>query len=328
MNIKVKTSALVKVAKLNGRNQLKAMPILGHIKFEEGTATASNLSISITVTDKAITASGFVDAAKVAKGLDIVQRNFGLVNNKEFTAADYPDTPALSATTPLNEATIAALLETKMAASEDDTRPILTGLYLNNGAVTATDGYRLMSYGAGHKIENVILPGVIADLLKLTKEKSGWSFGHDEKEGLFTIEGHGVKITGRTITGNYPEWEKLIPDNAQYEMRVDVAPIIEALSLVENGNIRFDATTGQVLVIDGSNADRSTETQKAIVSDGTHALNKNHLHIIMPLKDSSAEAQTLINGRYFKDAAGTCKTVKVQFNAPMSPINIETAIWD
>ena len=322
MNAKTTTALLTKVAKLNKGTQLKTMPILGHVKLTDGRAMATDLTIAISVTDPTIKLSGIVAADKISKGLDVIQRNFGLVNNKEYSVADFPELPTTRATAPLSRGAIASILAARGATSDDSSRPILTGIQLKDGASTATDGYRLISTGGGHTMDEVIIPGVVADLIKLSKETDGWNYGRDGESVVF--ENGNVAIHARAIDGNYPDWKKLIPESTPYEMQIEVAPILEALTLVDNANIRFDAKTGQVFVIDSGNSDRSTEATKTVATEGTHVLNQNSLYIIMPLKDTgSSEGQTLMNGRYFKDAVAKCKTVKVQFTSGLAPINID-----
>jgi DNA polymerase III subunit beta len=103
------------------------------------------------------------------------------------------------------------------AASSDDARPVLTGVYFHNiGSeviVAATDSYRLAEARLSkNKAEvNFLVPSTAAaDLQRIVGDSDKEvAITHDEQQVLF--EAGSVSLVARLIEGNYPDYRKLIP---------------------------------------------------------------------------------------------------------------------
>lgn len=110
-----------------------------------------------------------------------------------------------------------SLQQVIFASSSDDTRPILTGVYMhtNNGSLhfAATDSYRLAQRKLGKQTKTVdlLVPGsAMQDLLRIINDDdSEIKITYDDQQVLFELED--VSLVARLIEGKYPDYRKLIP---------------------------------------------------------------------------------------------------------------------
>jgi DNA polymerase III sliding clamp (beta) subunit (PCNA family) len=299
----------------------KALPILQTVRFEPGKITATNLETAVIITDPSITETGFVDGAKLKKsGLATIQKHWGLVNKTDFDAADWPELPtAPEATTEVSPATINAITSAIVAVSTDDTRPVITGVKLkDNGTVTGTDGYRLMTKNGGHKL-NMLMTGNTARLIQTAKTLNGWTVGYTDK--LVTIKNGNMTIIANQIDGNYPEYEPLLPSTAEHFVKVEAAKLYEALDLLDGGASITLSAEGTVAVEAMEDEKMTSHVDTTEARHGKFDLNQNNMHIIMPLKSTSSAIK--LNTRYVKDAVGKAKYINFSYSSDkFAPVTV------
>lgn len=111
-----------------------------------------------------------------------------------------------------------SLSQIVFSASTDDTRPVLTGIYIHTsvrGEVVgvATDSYRLAeaSLGKNKTPVSFLVPATAAsDLLRIIGEADKEiTITHDDQQVLFQVDDS--TLVARLIEGNYPDYHKLIP---------------------------------------------------------------------------------------------------------------------
>jgi DNA polymerase III subunit beta len=110
-----------------------------------------------------------------------------------------------------------ALSQVVFAASGDDSRPVLNGVYFHavagQAVVVATDSYRLAEdkLGKSAKPINFLMPATAAqDLLRIIGDADKEVVvTHDDQQVLFQVGD--VNLVARLIEGNYPDYRKLIP---------------------------------------------------------------------------------------------------------------------
>jgi DNA polymerase-3 subunit beta len=137
-----------------------------------------------------------------------------------ISAEDFPVVPVISGgssaafnTTDFKK----ALSKVVLAASADDARPVLTGVYFhstnNEIIIAATDSYRLAQSHLGkNKSElNFLVPATAAnDLLRIINDTDKEVVvTHDDQQVQFQVGD--VTLVARLIEGNYPDYRKLIP---------------------------------------------------------------------------------------------------------------------
>ncbi len=157
-------------------------------------------------------------------------------------ADDFPVMPAIQSREAGNEQsrswTINAAILKKglqqviMAASSDESRPVLTGVLLQTTEgqlyAAATDSYRLAEKNLGKNSEDVrlLIPATaIQDLLRILGDYDGAVMvTHDDQQILF--QANDVDLVARLIEGKYPDYRKLIPSQFAVEARVKRADLV------------------------------------------------------------------------------------------------------
>jgi DNA polymerase-3 subunit beta len=110
-----------------------------------------------------------------------------------------------------------ALQQVVFAASNDESRPVLTGVYIHTTDgklyIAATDSYRLAEKELGPNKEdvNLLVPATaMQDLLRILGDFDGdIEVKHDEQQILFHVGD--VDLVARLLEGKYPDYRKLIP---------------------------------------------------------------------------------------------------------------------
>lgn len=110
-----------------------------------------------------------------------------------------------------------ALQQVVLAASSDESRPLLTGVFFHTADgtlfVAATDSYRLAEKSLGESKEEVslLVPATaMQDLLRIIGDSTDEVVvTHDDQQVLFKVGD--VELVARLIEGNYPDYKKLIP---------------------------------------------------------------------------------------------------------------------
>jgi DNA polymerase-3 subunit beta len=104
-----------------------------------------------------------------------------------------------------------------LAASSDESRPLLTGVYFhtdkNNLYLAATDSYRLAEKLVTKLKQpaNLLVPATaMQDLLRVLGDNDeNIEIVNDEQQVMFKV--NDVELVTRLIEGNYPDYKRLIP---------------------------------------------------------------------------------------------------------------------
>jgi len=233
--------ALNTVARVaNGRNTL---PILSNVMLKTVgnrlSIAATNLDIAITcyigskVTDEgAITLparlmqdfvsslpSGVITLSLEDHKLHITTDKYQSVING-ISADEFPVMPAITGGKKWSVAAKvlkAGLQQVVVAASNDEARPVLTGVYIHSHEsklyAVATDSYRLAEKilsKSSEQVDLLVPASAMNDLLRITADYDGdIKITHDDQQVLFRV-GDDELVT-RLIEGKYPDYRKLIP---------------------------------------------------------------------------------------------------------------------
>lgn len=169
-----------------------------------------------------VTAIGFIEDGNEARTL------LPTTNGSEFPeVGDNPETYHKMSTADWIE----GIRFCRHAASKDDTRPILTGIYtefvstgsnLDVGTMAAADGFRLAvrrhkDTMAWNVAEGYIVPAraynfLLRDIVGVDEVQVGFT---DRARQMFVAVGNGVRFTAMLIEGNFPNYEQIIPGNNQ-----------------------------------------------------------------------------------------------------------------
>jgi DNA polymerase-3 subunit beta len=125
------------------------------------------------------------------------------------------------------------------SASVDDSRAELTGIYIvqkeNEVDFVATDGYRLsLKKIPGKKLLDegvgmIISAKVIQEALSLNTDTMDMYVYSEGNQVLF--EANDLFLIGRLIQGNFPNYERVIPENGSTQAIIDVEEFGKAIKL-------------------------------------------------------------------------------------------------
>jgi DNA polymerase-3 subunit beta len=232
-----------------------------------------------------------------------------------IAADEFPVMPAITNGNPLKipaKSFKQALHQVVFAASPDDSRPVLTGVYFHTKGdevvVAATDSYRL----AEKKLDKsktpieVLVPATAAnDLLRIIGDTDKEIIiTHDDQQVLFQVGD--IALVARLIEGNYPDYRKLIPTKfatVATLKRADFINITKVSSLFARESagsvtIKVDSSDNQVSInAVASQLGENTAKAKAQVK-GSGEVTLNSRYLIEALNAfSSEEIDFCFNGK-------------------------------
>lgn len=309
--------ALGTVARVaNSRN---ALPILANILVK---TTNNRLSVSATNLDIAIThyigakvgvegsvtvparlmqdfvsslPAGVIDLELEENKLHITTDQYKSVVNG-IAADDFPVMPAIEGGTTwtISGPTLKkGLQQVAMAASSDESRPVLTGVLMQtvdgNLYMAATDSYRLAEKNLGPNKEQVqlLVPvSAMQDLLRIVSDfEDDVKVTHDDQQVLFQVGD--VDLVARLIDGKYPDYRKLIPQKFEVESmvkRADLVNVTKVSSLFARESagsitIQVDEAAGNVSIhsIASQLGENTATAEGKITGTGSITLNSRYL---------------------------------------------------
>jgi DNA polymerase III subunit beta len=158
---------------------------------------------------------------------------------------DFPTLPAAdpstSSTLPLAPF-VAAIDKVADSASRDETRPVLTGIRVRvSGArlsAVATDSYRLAVYRTEldapttREFERTLPARALQELAKLAKVAGVDRLTISESSRNIVMQFASITLSTRTIDGNYPDAEQLIPTDCEFSFSYPADTLNETIKRV------------------------------------------------------------------------------------------------
>jgi DNA polymerase-3 subunit beta len=201
------------------------------------------------------------------------------------------------------------------AASNDETRPILTGVLLqtenNKLYMAATDSYRLAEKElTGVKEDTRILVPATAmqDLLRILGEgEDKVQVTHDEQQVLFKVGD--VELVTRLVDGKYPDYKKLIPGKFATEARLKRADLVNVTKV---SSLFARESAGSVTIeIDEKSNQLSIRSVASQLGENTATADAK----------VTGSGSITLNSRYMLDAlsAITGEEVVFSFNGKLEP---------
>lgn len=313
-NLSKALSIVARVA--SGRSTL---PILSNILLKTNAnrlqLSATNLDIAITefvgakvVKEGSITVparlmqdfisnlpSGTVSLTQKENRLEIKTDNYNSTLNG-ISAEDFPVMPLISKGSKWDISSSVlkkALQQVVGAASSDDARPILTGVFFCSHEkklfVAATDSYRLAEKSlddVGGDIKMLIPVSAAQELLRILED-------NDDKVQV-TSDGQQVRfqtakteLIARMIEGEYPDYQKLIPKKFEHvatTSRSELINITKVSSLFARESagsiiLKLEKDNGKITVASVASqvGENSSSTKAEVNMDGELTLNSRYL---------------------------------------------------
>ncbi len=233
-------------------------------------------------------------------------------------AEEYPVMPAISEgtqwTIPSNVLR-GGLQQVLMAASSDESRPVLTGAYLHTHNkklyMVATDSYRLAEkvlMPTPTDIDLLIPASALQDLLRIVADtEDEVSVTHDEQQILFRVGD--VELVARLIEGTYPDYRKLIPKDFAQSGVVQKA---EFINITKVSSLFARESAGSVTL------HLDPEKQAISIRSVASQLGENTAHASGKI---TGEGVITLNSRYILDAlhAMVGEEVRIAFNGKLEP---------
>jgi DNA polymerase-3 subunit beta len=203
-----------------------------------------------------------------------------------------------------------ALTQVVVAASADEARPVLAGIYLytEDGELylVATDSYRLAEKrlelpGDIPKALSMIVPArTMQELIRLLGESTGDVEVYlDENQVMFRLGD--VELVSRLIEGQFPNYRQIVPQHAETSFDIDTAEftrITKVASLFAResaGSVRLEIKAEGEVSISSSDSEVGGNTSSA------------------ECEVAGDDGEISLNARYLTDALGVMKSPQVTF---------------
>jgi DNA polymerase-3 subunit beta len=223
---------------------------------------------------------------------------------------EFPSTPKDDFTTEItipNEVFKNAAAQVITCASNDTTRPILTGVYLHseNGELllTATDGYRLAEKKVAKTDQDisVIIPAAtISEVSRILSDQPEITINISDEQIKFKIGD--TELISRLIDGSYINYSSLIPDKTENSAVLDKADFVQAVKVAE----LFARESAESITLKTNQTHQTLEIN-SIKSEFGDNNSKIDGEII-------GDAAITLNAKYLLNALNSIEGEKVNFN--------------
>lgn len=207
-------------------------------------------------------------------------------NLSTMPVAEYPDLPALPDVAGVvdGEAFAQAVSQVIVAASKDDTLPVLTGvkMEIEDDLITflATDRYRLAMREVswrpntpGISTSALVKAKTLSEVAKTLAGSGDLNIALSEGSDLIGFQSGNRRTTSLLVDGDYPKIRSLFPDNTPIHATVATQSLIEVVRRVSvvaerNTPVRLAFTDGQLTLDAGTGEDAKAEESIEAHLDG------------------------------------------------------------
>ncbi len=323
-------------------NARGTLPVLANVLIKTVnnrlSIAATNLDIAIThyigakvAEDGAITVparlmqdfvsslpNGVIDLKLDDYKLSIVTEQYQSVING-VSAEEFPVMPAItkgkSWKVPASELK-KALQQVIVAASADEARPVLTGVYVHTNSgklyMAATDSYRLAEkelLATKEEVDLLVPVSAMQDLLRIIGDDDDEvQVTSDEQQVLFEVGD--VQLVARLIEGKYPDYRKLIPASFATTATLQRADLLNAAKI---SSLFARESAGSItLNIDEKDQELSIRSVASQLGENTA---KAAAKVV-------GEGSITLNSRYLLDALHALSGAEVDFcfNGKLEPV--------
>lgn len=235
-----------------------------------------------------------------------------------IVADEYPVMPAIKTGSSLKidaKSLRAGLQQVVPAASSDESRPVLTGVYMHTYEgklyLVATDSYRLAEkqlMKSKEQLSMLIPASALQDLLRvLTDAENEVEIVHDDQQTLFRAGD--IELVTRQIEGNYPDYRKLIPSAFEFSATL---PKAEFNNITKVSSLFARESAGSITIqLDKKAKQVSIQSVASQLGENTASATA----------EVSADGTITLNSRYVLDALQSLsgETVVFSFNGKLEP---------
>ena len=216
---------------------------------------------------------------------------------------------------PIGPDFFSALVKVKHAASREETRFNLNGVYFDK-EIVATDGHRMSLAKKNHPLENTIVPiEFINTIIRLGRNGNG-NIRLCRSESTIFIYSEDLALHCRLIDGSFPDYKSEVPMTHQRAATIDTLKLYHAIKRImlmsdRSNHIRFDFN-GEHVLLTSASPEAGEACEKLEIRDQSNP---------------SGETPFVIGfaGRYLLDVLEVLKDDHVTFlmSSPDHPLKIE-----
>jgi DNA polymerase-3 subunit beta len=202
---------------------------------------------------------------------------------------------------------IEMIVQTVFAVSDDETRYFMNGVFMENSdgnlAMVATDGRRLsyIKKQIGPQLPEfggVIVPPKILNLIRKLASGEGSVQVAVTEKNIF-VQFDNQRISSALIEGQFPNYQRVIPDEQQYHIQVKHGELHEALKrvslLVEKSRRIYLTVQDESIILKSEESDigRATEEISCQYDGPETTIALNFMYLIEPLRVIDSEDITV-----------------------------------
>jgi DNA polymerase III subunit beta len=153
-----------------------------------------------------------------------------------------PEAPGEGTMTVPAEAFVDTIARVARAASRDETRPHLTGVLVTASGqelrMVATDSYRLsvketqLEQPLDGTLEANVPARTLQELSRIATSAGSESIGVAALENQVVFSVNGVVLSSRLVEGRFPNYQQLLPESYEHELRVSRDELLEVVRRV------------------------------------------------------------------------------------------------
>jgi DNA polymerase-3 subunit beta len=202
----------------------------------------------------------------------------------------------------------ACLEKTMLAASSDESRPVLGGVLFHTTEgelfVAATDGYRLAESSLGKvsgDISAIVPAAALQDVLRMIQDNLVNETAIQFSEGQFSFKVGESQLVSRLIDGQYPEYRQLIPATSDITVKISRQELLTAAKLAG----LFARESGGSITLKASEID-----SELVVKSVASQVGDNNSAIKAEVAGSG---EVVLNVRYLTDALNAFESDTLNF---------------
>lgn len=237
-----------------------------------------------------------------------------------FIADDFPELPTIDEKSSIQYNIIIddfkqAVSQTIITASNDSTRPVLTGVYWHSHQgklyLAATDGYRLSErflVDTKSEVSAIIPTQTMQEVLRnIGDEAAEMEILFDNTQVRFRIDE--AEIISRLIDGNFPDYRQLVPTSSEVSVIINKSDFVRITKIAG----LFARESGGSVTI---TADKENNT--LIIHSVASQLGENTSEISAKVTN---DGQITLNSRYLSEALSVIDgdEIEFSFNGKISP---------
>lgn len=241
-------------------------------------------------------------------------------------AEDFPALPVIKSNENLDinvDELKRAINQTILAASHDETRPILGGAFFHtvdtSAYVAATDGYRLaevkLPISSVNNFSGVVPLQTLQDVLRILQDTNQQKVKLQFEDGQFGLVCGETSLVSRLIEGQYPAYQQLIPEKSEISFNINREELLTAAKLAG----LFARESGGSITITASESDKTVS-----VSSLASQVGDNNSELKCEVVGSG---KVVLNVRYLTEALNSfdTNTINFRFSGDISPCVITSS---